>query len=189
MQEQIMELLPNGPAEDSADVLLTRLQLLKVQPFYTFLNDEGKEGYSTIATAVEAMKCGEEMDIQAFKADDWLLTVLGKFQWLCKHVPDGVGHNAGKAVFGAIAWAQKLKAAKQKEKENTLQPVDLDDLHVFAHLADDKQQEALSGMSQALIDSVQGTAKKKARRSNTSSSGSKKDVKNEEADHVLAMFG
>ena len=61
---------------------------------------------------------GDETDVPSFRADDFLLSVLDKFQWLLEFQAEKDARNkAPKAMYGKQAWHIIFKQAQNKSKE------------------------------------------------------------------------
>ena len=70
----------------------------QAESFFKYLNDMGQESYKTVHTALEAIGSGDELDIAAFRSDDFLGKVLDKFGWLLKYQPPDT-KNKDKTVY------------------------------------------------------------------------------------------
>ena len=154
----------------------------------------GQESYKTVHTALEAIGSGDELDIAAFRSDDFLGKVLDKFGWLLKYQPPNT-KNKDNTLFGKAAWNELLKTATKKQMDQSLKPSDLDLLETFSYLEGDEKKLELATLSEAMAAAVQGTAKKKAKRSTTQSSSFSTKAKakgagasKDEDDDVMALF-
>ena len=68
------------------------------------MNDKGQASFTTVCTAFEACATGDEIDVASCRADDFLLQVLEKFQWLLKfQLEKAAGDKTEKASYGKAA--------------------------------------------------------------------------------------
>ena len=170
----------------------------EAQSFFKYLNDQGQEALKTVVVALEGFTKSEEIDVPAFRGDDFLIKVLDRFQWLMQvDAPPEGNRKAAKKLFGKAAWEHCLKVASKKAEQEALYPSDLDKLESFSFLASEEQRAGLGAMSQKIVDSLKGTQKvKKARKSkdtSASSASAKKAKATEEADgeedDIMQLFG
>ena len=177
------------------------LKALKLWPVWKFLNEQAQSCLTEILRYMDDMKLGTTPDVATMRRDPFLSRMLGSFENFCVWDLNAAAAAAAKAkassskaasaikanfVVGKPAFDKYLTAAQTMEKCKEVTLDDMDPLHVYIWLADDKQKTEIQRIAAVIYGAATGTAKKKAAKNPVASKKAKVEV--QEDDPLAELF-